>query len=200
MRHIIILLISSFFIVQEASGQFEHLVPLDSSNYVYIRDSLIDIYKSIPDTNFSFALQLKKIKQCPCSVKNVKGIISFKSYSLFIKSNACYFIYQSDNGYKIRVGHMTKIKDESGNLKWKFKTVRMKEIQMNELILNVKIAVAGAKVRRFNSWKNMPIVYDAVGYLFEDIEKQKFAETFSGYCSESLLPLIKNSKKLALKK
>ena len=175
------------------NGQSLNLVPVDSSNFEIIADTLFDKYTFIPDS-IKFNPELLKI--CPCAVNSLNGLVQYKSSSFFIKSNKCLFLYKIDSEYYIRVGQMTNIKDESEKYIWKFSTNRMKKEIAEQYISMTKKEIDKAEIPRFNTYV---IVNDGVSHTFGDLEKRKFATTPITFFSDDVIELIRFSEKLIKK-
>jgi len=183
-------------VINNGFGQGNNLVPVDSSNYVLIGDSLIDLYKSISNSNMSFSFEPDRVKHCPCLGETKFGLISFKSSAMLIRLNKCYFLYKDSVGYHLRVGLMTNKKDKNGKYIWKINSASIKEETANELVSAVKNIVFNAKIEKYNSIQEIPIVYDKTEYVFGDVENQNYAVTPTTNFSEPVKLIIKKSSKI----
>lgn len=173
-------------------GQKGSLIPLDSSNYVILGDSLIDIYKGMaPDTLFRF--DPENLKYCPCWIDNVDGVISFKSSSFFSRYNTCFYIYLKEKEYFIRVGRR---RNRKGDHSYHYQTVSIKESVAKKIIQDFKTAISEAQLPRYSSWKEYPIVEDGTTYVFGDLEKQKFGIAPLSSYSALVSSIIKESIRL----
>jgi hypothetical protein len=189
----------TFIAIQRSFGQSKQLIPVDSSNFIIIKDSLIDIYQTVSESNKNFAFDLEKVKYCPCNNGENKGLISFKSSSFLIKQNLCLYIYNVSQNYFIHVGKMTKSRDEKGKHIWKFKTKQITEDKAKELITKYRTVLKNSEIPKYDSWDNYPIVMDGISYTFGDIESNSFSTTPKWDFSESIKEIIKDSEKLVKK-
>ncbi len=112
-------------------GQGVNLVPIDSANFEYIGDSLVDRREVVAE-NITF--DSDNYKKCPCVIDSLKGIISYQSSSFLIKRNQCLFLFENKDEYFVRVGQMTKNKNTEGEYIWKFSTKPIKEKTASEYI------------------------------------------------------------------
>ena len=182
--------------MQNSYGQRKQLIPVDSSNFIIIKDSLIDMYQTVSDSNMNFTFDPEKIKYCPCNNGENKGLISFKSSSFPIKQNVCFYIYQVNQDYFVHVGKKTKSRDAKGKHIWKFKTKSINKDNAKELIKKYKTAIKNSEIPKYVSWDNYPIVMDGISYTFGDIESDLFSTTPQWNLSESVMEIIKISEKL----
>ena len=196
----IIIIIISLIITCNVHGQSKQLIPVDSSNFIYVNDSLIDLYQNISESIKNFKFDPEKMKYCPCSIEGKEGIIYFKSSSFLIKRNTCFYIYKVNNDYFVRVGKMTKIKDEQENFIWKFKTKSIEQDDVKELLKKYKIAFNKAEIPKYDKWENYPFVYDGISYTFGDIKNNSFYTTPQWNFSVSVEEIIKISEKLVKRK
>jgi hypothetical protein len=192
----LILLVLSLIVLQNSFGQSKQLISVDSSNFVIINDSLIDMYQTFTDPRMKFEYDPENIKDCPCNNGENKGLISFKSYSFLIKENTCIYIFQVNQDYFIHVGKMTKYEDEKGKFIWKFKTKSINEVYAIELIEKYKTEIQNSEIPKYDSWDNYPIVMDGISYTFGDIDSNSFSTTPRRDYSESVKEIIKITNKL----
>jgi hypothetical protein len=177
------------------NGQNLNLVPVDSSNFMIIADTLYDCYKFLPD-DISKGYELEKKKYCPCTLVDSFGVVSFNSSSFFIKYNKCMYIYRSDSDYYARVGMMTINKDDYGKSIWHYSIKKMNKKTALEVISLIRIEILKADIPKYSS---VIIANDGVAYTFGDIVNKSFATTpVTGY-SDSIIKLIHLSDKLIRK-
>ena len=189
---ITIILTSAFF----CKGQSLNLVPVDSANFAIIADSLVDGYSIIPSPILPDSIKFNPeiIKICPCVIDSLNGLISYKSSSIFIKSNKCLFLYKTGLEYYIRVGQMTNVKNEYGKFIWKFSTNKMRKETADKYITITENEISKAEVPRYEGFVS---VCDGVSYTFGDLTKSEFATTpIPYYYSDSIIELIELSNKL----
>lgn len=190
MRILIIIFFSS---ISFCRGQNLNLVPVDSANFEIIADTLIDKYSFMSDSmRFDPAIE----KFCPCNIDSINGIVSFKSSSVFIKSNKCLFIYKIDSEYFIRVGQMTNKKNKRVKYIWEFSVKRIKEKGVDQYISLIKREIAKAEIPKF---KSMIILNDGINYTFGNIEQNIFASASTTNWSNSVQKLIYLSERLIRK-
>jgi len=189
----------SFVVIQSSFGQSKQLIPVDSSNFVIINDSLVNILQTITNSNMKFDFDPEKINDCPCIFGEKEGLISFKSTSYLIKKNTCFYLYLNKRDYFIHVDKMTKSKDEKGKHIWKFKTKQINGDKAKELITKYRTVIRDSEIPRYDSWGNYPVVMDEISYTFGDIENDSFSTTPRRDFEESIKEIIKNSEKLIKK-
>jgi hypothetical protein len=187
----ILTIIALLLSITICNSQNLNLVPVDSANFEFVSDSLVD-YSNL--TNFKFDPEV--YKKCPCIIDSLNGFVSFKSKSNLIANNKCMFIYKIDTSYFTRIGQMINRKDEHREYIWTFSTKKIKEKEAKEYIELVKNEIYKATVPRLAS---TVIVYDGTTYIFGDLEKSSFAITPVSYYSNSVGKLIKSTEKLAKK-
>jgi len=196
----LIIVIISLIITCNIHGQSKQLIPVDSSNLIYVNDSIINLYQTASDSSSRFRFDPEEIKYCPCSIEGEDGIISFKSSSFLIKQNMCFYIYEVNNGYFVRVGKMTKTQDKQENHIWEFKTKSIKQDDVKELLKKYEIAIKKAEIPKYDSRDDYPVVYDEMSYIFGDIRNNSFYTTPQWDFSVSVKEIIKISEKLVKRK
>ncbi len=174
-------------------GQGVHLVPIDSANFEYIKDSLINRFEGI-DENITF--DADNYKKCPCVIDSLKGIISYQSSSNLIKRNQCLFLFENNNEYFVRVGQMTKHKNTAGEYIWKFSIQPIKEKTASEYISLINREISKAEIPRF---KDVYIVMDGTNFTFGNIKQNKFATTPITNFNDSVEKAIKYSQRIIRK-
>jgi hypothetical protein len=197
-------LIFSLLILNSSYAQKGNLIPLDSSNYIFVGDTLFDEYSDLnkrrnySDTNWTYKNEIEKMKKCPCQTENGIGIITFKSYTNLISENKCFYIYKTNNEYQIKIGYMTTDRDSFGECYWQFHKVKIIEKDVSELITLIKNEIAKSEVPRYKKMKDKysVVVFDGTNYVFGDIEKDKFSISPYYYYSESVKLIIKMSDDL----
>ncbi len=174
-------------------GQGVNLVPIDSANFEYIGDSLMDRLEGVSE-NITF--DSDNYKKCPCVFDSLQGIISYQSSSNFIKRNQCLFLFENKDEYFVRVGQMTKNKNTEGEYIWKFSTKPIKEKTAIEYISLINSEVSKAEIPKF---KEIYIVMDGTNFTFGNIKQNKFATTPSTNFNDSVEKAIKYSQKIIRK-
>ena len=112
----------------------------------------------------------------------------------------CFYIYEVNNGYFVRVGKMTKTQDEQENHIWEFKTKSIKQDDVKELLEKYEIAIKKAEIPKYDSRDDYPVVYDEMSYIFGDIRNNSFYTTPQWDFSVSVKEIIKISEKLVKRK
>jgi hypothetical protein len=180
-------------IIKISFGQNGNLIPLESYNYIMVGDSLIDQFLKFPSPGTAVRFEPKKIRDCPCQVDNVGGVISFKSAAFIHHDNTCFYIYLTDKGYLMKVG---RIITRKGINTYQFKTVSIEESFAKKLIQEFKKAISEAQIPRYSSWGEYPIVTDGQQYVFGDFERNKFGIAPETKYSELVTLIIKESTRL----
>ncbi len=174
-------------------GQSLNLVPIDSANFEIVADTLFDRYSAMQDS-IKFNPELYKI--CPCAIDSVKGLISYRSSSVFRKYNRCLFLFKTDSDYYIRVGRVPDVKDKS--LKYSYELSPIRKISnetAEKYIALTKKEIDKAEVPRFD---NVLIVNDGASHTFGDLGRGLYATTpiYVYDSSDSVKELIEFSEKL----